>query len=159
MRKYVIILCIIILVCIMGLCGYNELVANKTVAFMALDSTNTVVTGIWDSENISNYKYLAIPDATTKVLSNSGWECMFAKVTDVGEGAFQGNIWIESVYIPINIVHIQKNAFGGCSSIKVVRYAGTEQQWKDIVIDTGNDVLKEVMIEYNATMPKSNDFN
>lgn len=159
MKKYVLIVCIIILVCIMSLYGYNELTANKTVADMALDSTNTVVTGIWDSENISNYKYLAIPDATTKVLSNSGWECMYAKVTDVGESAFQGNIWIESVYIPVNIVHIQKNAFSGCSSIKVVRYAGAEQQWKDIVIDTGNDVLKEVTIEYNATMPRTNDFN
>lgn len=159
MKKVILLICMLVVICVVGVYGYDEMVANKTVADMALDTTNTVVTGIWDSDNISKYKYLAIPDVTTGVVSNSGWEYEFAKVTDIGEGAFQGNIWIESVYIPINVVHIQKNAFNGCSSIKSVLYAGTEQQWKEIVIETGNDVLKEVSIEFNATMPRTKDFD
>ena len=159
MKKVIILICMVVVICIACLYGYGEISANKTVATMALDTTNTVVTGIWDSDNVSKYNCLAIPDATTRVLKNSGWECLYEKITDIGEGAFQGNIWIESVYIPVNVIHIQKNAFNGCSSIKSVLYAGTEQQWKEIVIETGNDVLKEVSIEFNATMPRTHDFD
>lgn len=158
MKKIILLICMVVVICVVGLYVRDEMAANKTVANMDTDTTNTVITGIWDSDNVSKYKYLAIPDATAGVLSNSGWENMYAKVTDIGEGAFQGNIWFESVYIPINVVHIQKNAFNGCSSIKSVSYAGTEQQWKAIVIETGNDVLKEVPIEFNATMPRTKDF-
>ena len=129
---------------------------TKTVSVMALDSTNTVITGIWDSDNLDEYNCLAIPDATMFVPgSRGGFE--YQKVTQIGENAFQGNIWIQSVYIPVNITHIQKNAFYGCNSISKVMYAGTETQWQSIVMESGNDILKTVSIEYGAVMPITND--
>lgn len=158
MKKKLFIINIFIVVFVIGFYVYHNYMVNKTVANVALDSTNTVVTCIWDSDHIEKYHYLVIPDATTKVLSDSGSEYEYAKVTDIGKGAFQGNIWIKSVYIPTNIKHIQKNAFNGCNSVESVSYAGTEKQWKEIIIDMGNDVLKQVPIEYNARMPRTNDY-
>ncbi len=138
-------------------CGYiwisDEIKVARTVSDMALDTSNTVITGIWDADNLSKYKYLVIPD----VFVNSGDMLEFSKVTDIGEGAFQGNIWIESVYIPTYIVKIQKNAFNGCTSLAKVSYAGSKEQWEKIVIESGNDCLKNLPVEYNAVAPYTSD--
>lgn len=138
-------------------CGYiwisDEIKVARTVSDMALDTSNTVITGIWDDNNLSKYKYLVIPD----VFVNSGDMLEFSKVTDIGEGAFQGNIWIESVYIPTHIVKIQKNAFHGCTSLQKVSYAGSQEQWEQIVIEAGNDCLKNLPVEYNAIAPRTSD--
>ena len=111
------------------------------------------IVGIWDEDNLSKYKYLVIPD----VVVGSGNMLEFSKVTDIGEGAFQGNIWIESVYIPTHIVKIQKNAFNGCTSLAKVSYAGSKEQWEKIVIESGNDCLKNLPVEYNAVAPYTSD--
>lgn len=159
-KKIVLIVCIILIVCCGGVYLHDEIKAGQTVAGLNTDTTNTIITGIWDDENLSKYKHLAIPDATAPVRTGAlgtTFEQMYAKVTDIGEGAFQGNMWIESVYIPVNIVRIQKNAFNGCNSISSISYAGTEEQWKQIVIELGNEVLQYIPIEYNATMPRTKD--
>ena len=157
MKKNKLAICLFcVLACGTCIYGHGEIRANKTAVCMALDESNTVVTGIWDEKKISKYKYLAIPDPTK--VYGFGYRGEYKTVTDIGESAFQGNIRLESVYIPVNIIHIQKNAFWGCDSIKSVQYAGSEQQWKDITIDAGNDVLKNASMKYNATMPKSNDY-
>ena len=131
----------------------DKIRVSQTVSDMALDPTNTIITGIWDSENLSKYKYLVIPGEVV----GSGNMLEFAKVTDIGEGAFKDNIWIESVHIPTNIVRIQKEAFSGCSALEKVTYAGTKEQWEKIVIESGNECLKNVSVEYNADAPYTAD--
>lgn len=159
MKKIAKFICIFIIICVCGIYGYNVIKVHKIVSEIELDDTNTIVTGIEDENNISKYEYLVIPDMTIGCASNFGWEYPFAKITDIGEGAFQGNIWIKSVYIPQNIVRIQKNAFNGCSAIVSVSYAGTEQQWKNVVIESGNDAITSKKIKYNATMPRTGDWD
>ncbi len=150
---------ILILSCVIAVVvgGYilisDKIKVAQTVSDMALDTSNTVITGIWDEDNLSKYKYLVIPD----VFVNTGDMLEFSKVTDIGECAFQGNIWIESVYIPTHIVKIQKNAFNGCTSLAKVSYAGSKEQWEKIVIESGNDCLKNLPVEYNAVAPYTSD--
>lgn len=135
----------------------REYKVHKTVSNMATDEENAVITGIWDDDNLDKYKYLAIPDAMTYVSTMQlSMQYPYKYVKEVGESAFEGNSYLESVYIPVNIVKIGKNAFNGCTSIKKVTYAGTVQEWDKIVMEPGNEVLKNVPIEYNAKMPRIN---
>ena len=158
MGKKVGIVCVLVVLIFGSIYIREEIKAGQTVADMATDTTHTVITGIWDSDNLDQYKYLAIPDDSVATLSNYGFVYDYKKVTDIGEAAFQGNVWIESVYIPIYIKKIQKNAFNGCSSVTSISYAGTEEQWKQIIIESGNDILNVIPVEYNATMPRTKDY-
>lgn len=152
-KKILMLICVIVVVVGGYILISDKIKVAQTVSDMALDTSNTVITGIWDEDNLSKYKYLVIPD----VVVGSGNMLEFAKVTDIGEGAFQGNIWIESVYIPTHIVKIQKNAFAGCTSLVKVSYAGSKEQWEKIVIESGNDCLKNLPVEYNAVAPYTSD--
>ena len=131
----------------------REIKLSQTVSDMSLDTTNTVITGIWDDENLSKYKYLVIPD----IVVGSGNMLEYAKVTDIGESAFKDNVWIETVHIPAHIVRIQKDAFYGCTSLKKVTYAGSKEQWEQIVIESGNECLSEIFVEFNAQAPPTKD--
>lgn len=55
---------------------------------------------------------------------------------------------IETVYIPKGITKIGMNAFRN-TSIATVYYEGTESQWRDIIIEEGNDELLNARIVYN----------
>lgn len=126
---------------------------SQTVSDMALDTTNTVITGIWDSEHLSKYKYLVIPD----IIVGSGNMLEFSKVTTIGEGAFEGNAWLKTVHIPVHIKKIQKNAFSGCNGLEKITYAGTEEDWRKMVIESGNEILRSLPIEFNAKAPNAGD--
>ena len=156
MKKIIMMVCGLIVVVFGCIFISEEYKVYKTVSCMATDEENAVITGIWDEDNLDKYKYLAIPDTMTAV-NTFGASHLYKDVKEIGESAFEGNTYLESVYIPVNIVKIGKNAFNGCTSIKKVTYAGTVQEWDKIVMEPGNVVLKNVPIEYNAKMPRIND--
>ena len=67
---------------------------------------------------------------------------------------------MESITIPAGVKYIGQDAFGPCSSLKNVFYAGSEEQWNQIdintdgsnyAVDVGNAYLLNANIHYNAT--------
>lgn len=152
-KKILMIVVIVALLFLFLILIRNKIIASQTVSDMALDPTNTIITGIWDDENLSKYKYLVIPG---KIIG-SGNMLEFSEVTDIGKGAFKDNIWIESVHIPTNIIRIQEDAFSGCSALEKVTYEGTREQWEKIIIESGNDCLKNITVEYNIQAPNTED--
>lgn len=160
MKKSVqaVILAVIIICIILGTTIYF---VNKPVVVsdMDTDTTNTIITGIHDAENLnlSEYNYLAIPDSDFKVLTTGGNTSFYKEVIGIGEGAFKGNTYIKKVYIPRNITQIGKNAFDGCTSVKKIYFGGSEEEWKKIKIENGNDILSTAKIEYDSEMPSVDD--
>ena len=80
----------------------------------------------------TSLKVLTIPDSITCIENAVFSECSS----------------LETVTIPVSVLAVDKNAFSECTSIKDVYYAGTEAQWADIAIDTGNDPLTEAIIHF-----------
>ena len=152
-RKIMLIIFAIVIIVLLLWLIKREIKLSQTVSDMSLDTTNTVITGIWDDEDLSKYKYLVIPD----IVVGSGNMLEYSNVTDIGEGAFEDNVWIESVHIPTHIVRIQKDAFNGCTSLRKITYAGTKEQWEQIIIESGNDCLSKIVVEFNAQAPPTKD--
>ncbi len=71
-------------------------------------------------------------------------------VTNIGRYAFVGCSSLTEINIPNGVTSISSNAFGGCDNLSDVYYSGTEDQWKAISIDTGNDPLLNANIHYNS---------
>lgn len=140
--------------------GIKERIAlSKVVTNMAIGENGTEITGLWDETKMDRYTCIAIPNPAYYVSSvNKGMYNEYAKVTSISQGAFRDNTYVETVYIPANIVLIEKDAFAGCDNLTEVLYSGTRQEWEQIEMEQGNDVLRYASKTYDADMPKNNDY-
>ena len=72
-------------------------------------------------------------------------------VTSIGQQAFENCSSLTKVTIPDSVTSIGFQAFENCSSLTTVNYKGTQEQWKKISINYGNEDLKSATINYNYT--------
>lgn len=71
-----------------------------------------------------------------------------ASVTVIGNEAFVNCESMTDIIIPSTITAIGENAFYGCSGLNGVYYVGTKEQWKQITIASGNELLTEASHYY-----------
>lgn len=62
-------------------------------------------------------------------------------VKAIAPGAFADCSQINGLILSENVTRIGDGAFSGCSSLSVVNYTGTKEQWDEIQIGEGNEVL------------------
>ncbi len=68
-------------------------------------------------------------------------------VTTIGFNAFYDCLGLKSVTLPKSLVKVENNAFDG-TNVKDVYYGSTSQDWTNVVVKAGNDVLKSATIHY-----------
>ena len=82
------------------------------------------------------------------------YNCVLLKNVIIPEGvvnirnyAFYGCKNLEQVSIPKSVKTVEMNAFYGCKNLKIIRYAGTKDEWRTIdLTSTGNEALKAATI-------------
>ena len=62
--------------------------------------------------------------------------------------AFSGCETLTTIEIPAGVKYICKDAFKGCTALTTINYGGTPAEFGQIVIESGNDVLENVTINY-----------
>ena len=76
---------------------------------------------------------LTIREGTTLIASYAFFECNY----------------INAVEMPSTVTKINSNAFKGCKILSSVYYEGSEEDWSNITINFGNDLLTGATITYN----------
>ena len=71
------------------------------------------------------------------------------RVTKISSYAFRGCTNLTSIVIPDSITQIVGAAFWECPNLTNVYYTGTQDQWNQIDIKFGNDILTNATIHYN----------
>ena len=109
----------------------------------------------------SSLKYIVIPGSVVKMngaFSYINLENVIIKegVTTISKSAFSQCKKLKSVTLPVSLKTISQNAFGACSSLTDVYYAGTDADWNNIIIDSGNDYLINAIWHYNVGKPSYN---
>lgn len=74
-------------------------------------------------------------------------------VVRISDSAFEHRTSVTSLTIPDSVTSIGVSAFWDCSALSDVYYDGSEEDWKAITIETGNDSLSNATIHYNDTNP------
>ncbi len=72
-----------------------------------------------------------------------------ANLEEIGNYTFKYCTKITSITIPNSVTSIGVDAFGDCDKLTTVNYMGTEEEWNNISIASGNSILKSVKINYN----------
>ena len=106
----------------------------KTVTFSG--PVTVIDASAFENTNLSSFE---IPDGVTKIYG----------------AAFKGCKNLTSVSIPKSVTNITKNAFKDCTSLAVVNYAGSEEAWNNITIDSSNSALLEATINFAENSAES----
>ncbi len=99
---------------------------------------------------------VTIPDTVTTIHSDAFRSCdnlenvvIGNRVTSVNESAFEDCYNLKQVTIPESLSYISYYAFYGCSSLENVYYKGTEEQWVNISVSSGNTYFKSSIVHFN----------
>ncbi len=77
-------------------------------------------------------------------------------ITVIDLDAFSGMIKLEEVALPESLVKINANAFKNCRKLKTVNYAGTREEWADVVVtNRGNNLFLKADINYSVDVEES----
>lgn len=102
---------------------------------------------------------LNIPYGTTSINSSllsqhSSLNAVYIpnSVSTISSSAFSSCTYLEVIYIPSSVTSIGNNAFSSCSNLISVLYGGTEEQWNNMQIGSGNDCITNAVIEYEMAI-------
>lgn len=125
----------------------------ETVIDAVIPNTVTSI-GDYAFYKCSSMKHISIPDSVKSIGKNAFAKCNMQSVSwsagtaVITEGAFEDCQNLMSVTIPYTVTKVEKNAFNGCQSLITVFYDGFEDEWNEIVIESGNDKLKSASVHW-----------
>ena len=67
-------------------------------------------------------------------------------------GLFRSATCLKRVAIPRSLAGVAANAFEKCTNITEVFYEGSESEWANLPISSGNDPLKNAQVYFNSTL-------
>lgn len=102
--------------------------------------------------------------ASLETIENSAFsECYSLKKVIIPEGvkkinryAFENDQMLEEVYLPASLTEIEIGVFGNCLPLKDICYAGSEEDWKNVIVDTNSyddyreTIVDKVNVHYNV---------
>ena len=74
-------------------------------------------------------------------------------VTGIGDNAFAACENLKEIEIPGTVTSIGDGAFTGCEALETVTYTGSEEQWAEIEIGAGNEVMEDIEITIADVIP------
>ena len=111
-----------------------------------------------------NLSVVTIPDSVNNIGFYAFSNCKALSSVTLPDGlmsikgsTFNGCSNLISIKIPNSVTQIGWAAFSGCSNLTDVYYDGTEEQWKQVKIDNGNDanyLLNAATIHFTEPQPQ-----
>ncbi len=131
----------------------------RSLTSVAIPASVKTINGsaFWDCRSLTS---VTIPNSVTTIGDYAFDSCYTLtevtigdSVTVIGYRAFYDCDSLTSVAIPASVTTINGYAFWGCYDLTDVYYAGSEEDWMNIKIGSGNDYLLNATIHYNSVMP------
>ncbi len=131
-------------------------VVQKTMAVKSQVAANTISTSMLDDiSDKNNIEVFETPEGYSQIEPELFKDCKNLEevvITDniklIGNYAFSGCDALETITIGKGVGVIEKSAFEGCTGLDKIIYKGSKKQWEEVVIQSGNEILKRIDIEF-----------
>jgi len=131
-------------------------VVQKTMAVKSQVAANTISTSmlddISDKNNIEQFEtpegYSQIEPELFKDCKNLEEVVITENIKLIGSNAFCGCDALTTITIGKGVGVIERGAFEGCTGLDKIIYKGSKKQWEEVVIQSGNEILKRVDIVF-----------
>lgn len=100
-----------------------------------------------------------VPDGVTEIGNFAFYNCgnlqkimLPASVTKIDWGAFWQCSGLETLTVQGNLAKIGESAFSDCTKLSAVYTVMSEDEWSDVQIESGNELLEQATIHYNSIL-------
>lgn len=129
---------------------------QKTMAVKSQVAANTISTSMLDDiSDKFNIEQFETPEVYSQIDAELFKDCknleevvITNNIKLIGAGAFHGCDALTTITIGNGVGVIEKSAFEGCNGLDKIIYKGSKKQWDEIVIQSGNEILKRVDITF-----------
>ena len=133
--------------------GYGTFIDCTNLTAVTIPGSVTTIDD-WAFFRCSNLSDITIPGSVTSIGEDAFGYCSSLtgitipdSVTSIGERAFESS-GLTSINIGNGVSSIVDYAFASCTGLTDVYYAGTEAEWNEIAIESGNEYLTGAAIHY-----------
>ncbi|MBQ7486906.1 MAG: leucine-rich repeat domain-containing protein [Clostridia bacterium] len=135
-----------------GFCTFGECESLRSITIP--NNVTIIDTAAFDAcINLTN---VILPDGINMISNGAFQRCRSLTsivipdgVLSISDNAFNNCESLSSITIPESVTAIGSNAFVVCSNLSSVYYSGTEEQWNEIEIGEGNELLNGAEIHYS----------
>ncbi len=106
-----------------------------------------------------------IPETVTSISRDAFAYCGYIKsvsipegVTNIDDQVFFYCSSLTTIKIPVSVISIGYSAFSGCGNLTDIYYTGTEDEWKQISIDSFNEDLIYAAIHLKITLTLTDSY-
>ena len=129
---------------------------QKTMAVRSQVAANTISSGMLDDISDKNsIVEFETPEVYSQIEAELFKDCVNLEKVEItnnikliGANAFNGCDALQTVIIGKGVGVIEKGAFEGCTGLDKLIYKGSKKAWEEIVIQSGNEILKRVDITF-----------
>ena len=100
-----------------------------------------------------------VPDGVTEIGNVAFYNCgnlqkimLPASVTKIDWGAFWQCSGLETLTVQGNLAKIGESAFSDCTKLSAVYTVMSEDEWSNVQIESGNELLEQATIHYNSIL-------
>lgn len=105
----------------------------------------------------TSLKEVTLPDTLTYISTGAFSGCISItelvipeNVTELGSSAFDGCFGLTRITLPQGLNDIGTNTFAMCKRLSSIDYGGTQNQWTEITVGSGNDILSRIKITFQG---------
>ena len=140
-----------------GACGTGLKWTVSDSGKLSVTGSGRITSNPWEMYS-SHISYVNLASGITGLCDQAFYECWQVTsiiipegVKSIGAEAFYGCTALSAVSIPDTLTSIGEDAFCDCSHLKDVYYTGTEDEWLDINMDYGNDMLLNADVRFESS--------
>ncbi len=109
----------------------------------------------------SSLKEIVIPESVTEVASSAFSNCeslkkveIYGNIDSISIAAFYDCGELLEIIIDAKITKIDSIAFSGCNKLREIKFGGTEEEWSNVSILSGNSTLDDIPVVFEYSSKK-----
>lgn len=109
----------------------------------------------------SSLRTITVPESVTELGASVFSDCedlreayIYADIDTIKISAFHNCTSLKQIVLSDSLVRLEQSAFSHCRELSMIKYTGSSDQWKSVIIQGGNNYVKEAVVIFDFVIEK-----